>query len=416
MSAQKACPNCNATIPVHDGVPSWCEQCNWGVKPHVVEAEDGFLARLYVRAGERYGRAALDRLKAASEESLLSSWTLSTATGYLVAACVHALTVLLAAAGVLLIATQYDEMLVLFLGIALCAFAWLMRPRPGEMPKEDIVQASEFPALYAFVNAIAGQLGGQPVNHIVVNEDFNASYGVVGWQRRPVLTIGLPLWISLAPRERVAVIAHEIAHGVNGDGTRSFMVYAALNALDTWIGYLRGVYYRAGDGFELLAGYVTWGLSYPFTFIEGLLVQLLFFDKQRAEYLADYLAATVAGTGAMVSALHRLSSGELLHDVLLKSAYSSSQSGVGMLNRFRARLKTLPGREWERLARAAQLENARLDASHPPTAFRVEFLQTHPEATPGFSATEADFAAIDRELSGLEEQMGQRLIGRYARD
>jgi len=403
-------------IPVHDGLPSWCEHCNWGVKSDRTLIDDGFLARQYIRAGERYGRSLLESLKATSTHNLRPRWTLSKAIGFFVATCIHALTVVVIALGILLIATQYTEVLLLFLGIAMCIFGWMMRPQPGSVPTEDIVDRKEFPALYAFVDSIVRELGGRPVKHIVVNEDFNAYYAVVGWQRSSVLAIGLPLWTSLAPQERVALIAHEIAHGVNRDGTRNFIVSSALNALDGWISFLRAPYHHAVGVFEVLSACATWVLSYPFALAQVLLVQLLIFDKQKAEYFADYLASTISGTAAAVMTLQRLSSGEHLHDVLLKNAYSSSQSGASILHRFRTRIQTLPDREWQRLARAGQLEGARLDASHPPTAFRIEFLNAHQVTTPKVLATEASMSEIDRELSTLEERLGQRLIGLYARD
>lgn len=403
-------------MPVNDGLPSWCEHCNWGVKSDPTLTDDGFLARQYIRAGESYGRSVLESLKSASADDLRPRWTPSKVVGFLVAACVHALSVLTVAAGIMLIATQYTEALLLFLGIAMCLFGWMMRPKPGSVPTEDVVDQKEFPALYAFVNSIARELGGRPVNHIVVNEDFNAYYAVVGWQRSSVLGIGLPLWTSLAPQECVALIAHEIAHGVNGDGTRNFIVSSALNALDGWISFLRAPYHNAVGFVEVLSACATWVLSYPFALAQGLLVQLLIFDKQKAEYFADYLASTISGTAAAVMTLQRSSCGEHLHDVLLKNAYSSSQSGASILHRFRTRIRTLPDREWQRLARATQLESARLDASHPPTAFRIEFLNAHQVATPKVLATEASMLEIDRELSTLEERLGQRLIGLYARD
>src|SRR5262249_61111144 len=115
-----------------------------------------------------------------------------------------------------------------------------MRPKPGRVPSEDVTSQKDFPTLHAFVNEVAQKLGGQPIRNIVVNESFNAAYGVIGWRRVPVLWIGLPLWMALRPQERLALIGHEIAHGVNGDGTRGFIVGSALSGLHEWIGVLQG--------------------------------------------------------------------------------------------------------------------------------------------------------------------------------
>src|SRR5262249_46197728 len=162
--------------------------------------------------------------------------------------------------------------------------------------------------------------------HIIVDEQFNAAYSVVGWRRVPVLWIGLPLWMALRPQERIAILAHEVAHGVNRDATRSFLVGSALSALDEWIGLLRGQHDHPTEWAEggtifailaisqILAGYLFWVLSIPFAAVQTLLAQLLWLNKQQAEYFADYLAAKAAGTGAAVSALQRTECGDYLDE------------------------------------------------------------------------------------------------------
>src|SRR5262249_42469017 len=149
--------------------------------------------------------------------------------------------------------------------------AWLMRPKPGKMPVKDFVSRKDFPALYGLANEIALKLGGRPINHIIVNEDFNAAYGVIGWRRVPVLWSGLPLWIALRPQERIALLGHEAAHGMNGDATRSFIVGSAFMALDEWLGLLRGPLDHAVDWDEILSGYLFWILSVPVAAVQSLL-------------------------------------------------------------------------------------------------------------------------------------------------
>jgi Zn-dependent protease with chaperone function len=157
-------------------------------------------------------------------------------------------------------------------------------------------------------------------------------------------------------------------------------------------------------------------LSSPLAAVQVLLAQLLCFDKQQAEYFADYLASTVSGTEAIVSMLRRTGCAEHLDDVLLRNAYSTSQSGARILALFRERIASLPDREWQRLARASQREGVRLDASHPPTAYRIEFLKAHVVARPKIVATEDAMRTIDAELNALQERLGKRLITRYVRD
>jgi heat shock protein HtpX len=333
-----------------------------------------------------------------------------------ISASVHLLSLTLLIVGIFLIATGLPQVGQTLLGAGMCAFAWVIRPKPGEVPSQDVASQEAFPALHAFVNGVARELGGRPINNIVVNDDFNAAYAVVGWRRVPVLWIGLPLWLALNPQDRVALLGHEVAHGVNGDSTRGFIVGSALRALDEWIEILRAPLHNARSLGELLGGYAAWTLSIPFTLLQSLLAQLLWLEKQQAEYFADYLGATVSGTGAAVSLLQRLGCQEHLDDLLLRSVYSTSQSGAEIIDLFQERIARLPDREWQRLARSSLREGARLDASHPPTAYRCAFLQAHAVERPRLVATEDEMRAIDVELAALKETMGKRLIARYARD
>jgi Zn-dependent protease with chaperone function len=402
VTGQESCPKCGAQIPVIAGARAWCERCDWNVGGETPALDESIFERQYARISQRYAKATLETLKATPVENLRPRWTVRKAIAFGLTASVHLLTLALLVTAIVIVATGFPAFASIFWGAALGAFVWLMRPKPGKVPSRDLADRKDFPALHAFVNQVAKELGGRPVSKIVVDEKLNAAYGVFGWRRVPVLWIGLPLWMALPPQERLALIGHEIAHGVNGDGTRTFIVWSALNALDEWIGLLRG---PMG-----LIGYLIWIFSIPFAALQSLLVQLLYLDKQQAEYFADYLASTVSGTEAIVSMLRRMGCDEHLDDVLLRSAYSTSQSGARILGLFRERIASLPDREWQRLARASQREGARLDASHPPTAYRIEFLNAHVVGGPRIVATEDMMRSIDAELNAVQEKLGQRLI------
>lgn len=409
---EMACPQCGAQVPVEDGLRNWCEDCGWNVSGELPPPDEGFFLRQYARLGDRYGRGMLEKLKVAGTSNLRPRWTVQRFLGLALAACVHLLSLVLLLLGVLLIAVGFPDPLPIIAGVIACAFAWVVRPRPQSFPTKDVLARDEFPALYGLVDDVVQELGGKPVGHIVVNEHFNASYGEAGWARTPVLTIGLPLWLSLAPQERIAILGHEIAHGVNADVTRSFVVCSALNALDVWTGALCTPVYEGRSIIEIVMSRLFF---LPFAAWQRLTAQLLWLDKQQAEYFADHLGASVAGTEAAASTLQRLGCGEHLQDVLLRHAYSSSQSGAHILALYLQRISNLPEREWRRLARSAQLERARLDASHPPTACRVEFLNAHP-IEPRIIAVESVMNAVNAELDTLRERIGGRLIAQYARD
>ena len=391
----------------------WCDRCNWNAATPRTIDDQGFFGRKYIEIGERRGLRTLAALIAAPVEALRPRLTPAKAAAFAIAAAVHLVTLSAFLAGAALLITGFPDMLLLLAGAACCGFGWLLFPRVPARPKRTLAEA-DYPAFFALIREITEKLGGRPIRYVVVDDDFNASYSLAGRGREPVLHFGLPLWIALQPQQRVAIIAHEIAHGVNGDSTRGFMIGTALNALCEWIGLFRPAH-CAVDSTEWLARHVTWVMAVPLVALNDLLVHLLWQEKQRAEYFADYLATTVGGTPATLDALTRTGLHEHLDAVLLRHAVSTSQSGAYILGLFRKRIETLPAREWERFRRASEAEGARLDASHPPTAFRKAFLRAHP-AEPSLVVGAERMAAIDAELSRLEERIGAKLIARFARD
>jgi len=340
------CPQCGCDTPSDEGLRRWCERCNWNVTaPEDIEAHD-LLMRKYRELGERQGRSVLAELIAVPGEALRPRLTPTIIAAFAIAGLIHLLSVAILISGLLMAFRGYPDPGYLVWGAFCVVLGWLMLPRPISLPKNRVAPEA-FPVFRGLVDDIVAKLGGSPIRHIVIDETFNASYALAGWRRQPVLRLGLPLWIALSPQERVAVIAHEIAHGVNGDSTRGFMIGSALAALGECIGLLQPRH-RTMTRSELLAGYLTWLFSLPLLLVESLLMHLLFQHGQRAEYFADYLAASLAGTQATVSVLQRFALGEHLHDVLLRNAYSTAQSGSYILDLFRKGVACYSSAIWPR--------------------------------------------------------------------
>jgi hypothetical protein len=104
---------------------------------------------------------------------------------------VHLLSLVLIILGIFLIISVFPEIPLIIWGAVVLAFGWLLLPKPEKVPQKDAVSREDFPALYAVVNDVARELGGRPIDHIAIDEDFNAAYGGFGWRRVPVLWIGL---------------------------------------------------------------------------------------------------------------------------------------------------------------------------------------------------------------------------------
>lgn len=413
IADDQTCPQCGADTPQDEGFRRWCDRCDWNAAAPLVAEDEDVVTRKYRQLGEKQGRKALAKLVAAPVADLRPRLSAASAAALAIAGLIHLFSLAVFAAGLYALTGYPDPASVIF-GLFCIGMAWLLLPRPMPLPKKT-VDLKAFPALKSLVDDITAKLGGEPVRHIVIDEDFNASYAVAGWRRRPLLHLGLPLWIALAPQERVALIAHEIAHGVNGDSSRGFLLGSALGALDEWIGLLRPRHHAVAIS-EVLARHLIGVLSLPLVALQHLLLHLSWQEQQRAEYFADYLAARIATTSAAVGMLRRFALQEHLEDILLRHAYSTAQSGDYILGLFRQRIDSLPAREWERLRRKGEAEGARLDGTHPPTAFRIAFLEAHRVAEPKRVADAAIMTAIDAEFQVLTERLGNKLIARFARD
>jgi len=303
---------------------------------------------------------------------------------------------------------QWPKAIPVGLGGILMAFAWLLRPRLSR-PPDKTLDAEAFPILFSLVHEICEALGVQKIRHIGVDEAFNASVYGVGWRQEPMLTIGLPLWMTLSPPQQVALLAHEISHCANGDPARGFVTFTALHTLDEW---RRALVQEIGgeQGLpEVIAELLMKSLALIVDLIIWMLSYLIWRESQKAECLADYLATTACGTMAMVQLLDRLRiSTGCLDRFLLTNVFSSSQSGAAMLSRFCEVMDSLPEPERECMRRLDAMIEGRLDATHPPTHLRMAFLERHPIDAARMLLDDERATAMQHELRTLKEPMGKK--------
>jgi Zn-dependent protease with chaperone function len=204
------------------------------------------------------------------------------------------------------------------------------------------------------------------------------------------VALGLPLVTVLSPAERVALVAHELAHGRNGDSRRGLFVGSAVQGLVELYELLAP---SGGESaLDVLHAAVFWPLSRPILWLLHLESHLLLQDAQRAEYLADALAAEVAGTDAVVALSESL--------LLAPSFFTELDDMVGRVD----------SRERDRRRRIARLESSRLDATHPPTALRIELLEQRPRLSASVRLSPDSSAAIDAELGDNRPHLADALI------
>jgi Zn-dependent protease with chaperone function len=403
------CPSCQATLPVHPGYSTWCESCNWNIKParSLQPGDDGILAREYAKIGKHQTEALFKSLAARPET--MARHSPATTLAMACALLIHSLTFALAALGLALIILPWPHLLAIAFGLFLIAFAWTLRPRIAPFPKRTLPR-HKYSATYALADTLADCLGARRIKAIVVDDTFNAALGHAGWRRSPMLYLGLPLWAILDEQERLALIAHELAHEAHGDVGRGFFITSALE----WYGALTPPIVPSGGEFALGAI-----IAVPLMKVLRLLtragifvlVHLLRRDSQRAEYLADRLAANVAGTKATLGLLDKL---QLSHSFELSlQRVAHGHDNESLFDALRRRVREIPARELERLRRVQRLTDARLDTTHPPTPYRIDLLKHQPEAAPINSTDLALAHEASGELATLEAPLARKMIADY---
>jgi heat shock protein HtpX len=269
------------------------------------------------------------------------------------------------------------------------------------------------PTLYRVVDEIAATLHSPPVDMIVIDKEYNASFGRYGWRGRRILTLGLPLFTILQPQERVALFGHELAHGINGDPLRSAFIYNAIYTLSQLYNMLRPdrILPAGGGWFDGIATILANLLLMAVTQVIGVVIQglllLIWHDSQRAEYLADALGAQLAGTDAALHLLDKIHLDGSLELAVQRAGLTRSQ--IGLMDILREKMASVPAREIARIRRVEALNESRLDTAHPPTAFRIQFLQHRLTKVPAYTLSETDSLALDAEFAKRQDRIQREL-------
>ncbi|TYP72353.1 heat shock protein HtpX [Paenibacillus methanolicus] len=326
---------------------------------------------------------------------------------YICASIIHLATLLLFGLGIWLIAANgLHAPLLSGLGALMLVISFFSLPSLGRTDRQSVLAREEFPALLALADRIADNLGANRVHGLQISEAFNATYTEIGWRRRSFVTLGLPLMTILTPEEKVAIIAHEIAHGANGDLTRGLFVHTAFRATSQWYGYLS----PDRDGGGILAQVTELamrGLSQIPLALLRILSRLSHDDQQRSEYYADALASRASGVRGQMGLTRKLHIAESFQSCLQRYVLQKQQGDF--IRMWQAYAEQIPQREIERLDRVQRLEGSRLDHTHPPTPYRLELLHGLPPALPSIVISAHEHEDICRELAVFHESVNARL-------
>ncbi|MGB2570954.1 M48 family metallopeptidase [Micromonospora citrea] len=416
ISRGSACPRCGqATVSIREAVP-WCAVCEWNLDTFDRAGRASEFGWAWIDRGTYRLAARLNRQQyAVLVDRPLESSGLGLA-GVLTAVASILLTagvVVLAAIGVwLLFAFPFPNVAVV-LGVAMIGLAVALRPRFGRLdPDLDVVSREQAPGLHALVDEVAGAVGA-PLPHVVaVDDSFNAYTTSVGLRRRRVLVLGLPLWGALDGQARIALLGHEPGHFVNGDVRRLLVTQPALTMLGNAADLFRPGHSSVGGGIiemigDALGRMLSWTVSRLLFGAHLLLVVTALRDSQRAEYLADEMAARAAGTAGATQMLDTVLHG----DAVLQVVRQSCRGGAGPAT-WRADVGRSLTAAADRLPLLRQFsirERTSLFASHPPQGLRHRMLTARARQDSRVTLTETRAEQLDAELARHFERVGRQL-------
>jgi Zn-dependent protease with chaperone function len=416
-AAGMACPECQQVLVENEGYRTWCPQCDWNLAADFGRPRRSFVRRRLDRMSDRLVVSLYEDLRA--DGTSKPGWDKARVASYVLAAGVHLLTAALVVVAVT-VSVLSPAFPTLVLSLLLVAIAFFIRPRFGRVPKDGVVLTrTGAPELYRLLDRVTEASGARRVDLVVADRHFNAAYGAIGLRRRRIVRIGLPLWNALTPEERISVLAHEMGHEVNGDGRHLLMVGTALRTLERLYFLLR----RGRDWEERYAGSFIaflglllrigkWSLRLPVAGTYLALSMLTLRAGQRAEYLADRLAAAIASPSAAGDALDKVRTvGEtLLPAIGYQAAFPTR---VHLWNKQRELIARIPDLELERRRRISAAVEHRVDSSHPPTHLRVALLRDLPAADPKVALAAQEVESIEKELASAYEKVAVALAAPY---
>ncbi|HEV2451698.1 MAG TPA: M48 family metallopeptidase [Streptosporangiaceae bacterium] len=320
-------------------------------------------------------------------------WGVARVASYALAVLVLACSAGLIAAAVWLV-LRAPNVATIIVAIVAVLLAIELRPRLGSLRKRDHVRyQGDAPALFGLLDRVAAELGARPVYAVVPVAAWNASYTSVGLRRRRVLTLGVPLWEALPIDQKLALLGHELAHGVNGDARHGMVVGTSLSTLAR-------LYYvlRPGRADYTLARLAQALLSSVVAAVFTLQHVISLRASQRAEYVADALAARLASPASTADMLDTLVTGRDTH-VFTVIRQKFTDETAGFWDEQRAALSSLPETEKDRRRRAEARQRLRVTESHPPAHLRIAVLRSRPPSKPVLCLTAAEEAQIRTELS-----------------
>ncbi|WP_328329140.1 M48 family metalloprotease [Kribbella sp. NBC_00382] len=409
------CPQCDHEIAADPQYVTWCDQCDWNVDP------TGPTHQVSARRQRREHQLA-DTLYRELEHGEIRrpGWTVARVGTYLLSALILVVLPLAGLVGGIYALVSYRPIWIgILLSVIPFGVTFLLRPRAHRLgPESHLVHREQAPRLFGLLDEIATKIGTRKVGLIELSPYPRIGFIKVGWRFTPVISIGLPLWAGLGPQERVAVLAHELGHGKNGDGLHRWVVDSAVDALqeiqltsrndesDEYRLELQ-TYHFNGYSNNAINSFLDATIGSMARGVQWLLTTADLRAGQREEYLADRRSAEIAGSDGAAGALERYE--------LASTSYRAMEQAlrfapdVDPLEAAASAVSEIPAREVERRLRVSRLRETRSDSTHPPTNLRAKLIRARPAHDPLVELEIDESEAIDKELAGPAEAVLKEL-------
>lgn len=384
------CPVCGQNIPENPGYITWCDNCSWNINPNNNELYNDIRYKIYKFLGKMLSLKLFNSIK--SNDLTKKYFSLTRVITILFAILIYSfslgLLISVFGGGLFLIIRGTflnkfpSDYAFVFFGLLCLAITYFIVPK-FKKHEANYVKREEYKTLFQLIDKISNCMGTKKIDEVCINEEFNASFYKTFFKGKRILTIGLPMFVILSSEEKVALLSHEIAHSANMDITRGRFIGGAYNLLIKWYRVLRPNRGIGELGFSILIGPfliciinpIRWILSKIVLGIWYIYAILLWRDNQRSEYLADYLASEVAGNEAMSSLLHKFHYGESFWSLMRKiHKYGYSKD---LLSEYKKKTMFIPERELHRIERLDTEFLNSVDATHPPTKYRINLMKEY---------------------------------------
>lgn len=307
----------------------------------------------------------------------------------------------MAGSGLLLVATSSSSLLMIF-GWLLLVLAIVSRPRAGR-PVESVGTAvpGTAPETFRLLENVCTHIGAPTVHELRITSLLETSTEVVGLRRRRVLNVGAPLWASMGPEARVALLTHQVAHLKHRELVVARWTRRSLVTLQEWWLVLGGQRNIEDVNPTSERNAQSWllqvGLS-PLRAIVMAYYRLVVTSVaplcQRGERLADLDALEAGGRAGALGMLDGLMGAGSMEVALTRARLTRTDLETALRTSLSA-----TGAEVLEARRRPLGPGSRVDECHPSTALRYQLLECEPSVGAAVHADASQWAVIDAELA-----------------